>query len=142
MNKSILLFVAALAVGFTSCSKDDDPVEASLLGKWQVEETGVVIAGQEVLQDPEFTEGCTKDFSVIDVSTVKQHDFTKVNNQCVEEISVLTYTRNGNTLTINDGENVIVGQILVLNATTLKVSTEIQFGEGPATTVLSIMKRI
>ena len=142
MKKTLILFVVALTVGFSSCSKDDETTEASLLGKWQVQQTGVVIAGQEVLQDAEFTEGCTKDYSIIAASTISQHDFVKENNECVEEISLITYTRSGNTLTINDNGNVLVGKIVILNATTLKISAEIPLGEGQPTTFISVMKRI
>ncbi len=144
MKKSILLFIAVVAAGFSSCSNDDNAAtEVSLLGKWQPVQSGVVMAGQELVEDFEHTVGCNKNYLEFAATTYTQHDFEKnMSNQCEEEIETLTYSRTGNTLTILVEGGTATLQIAQLNATTLKLTAQDDFGaESPVQTIL-ILKRM
>ena len=130
MKKLALLFVAVLAVGVTSCSKDDDAAQASLVGTWEYSKEGAIIQGQEILTPYEHATGCSKDFTVITATTIVDTDF--YGSDCFESTSTATYTRNGNTLTITDGSEVSTGTILQLDNTTLKVKGP-EYTEGSVT---------
>ena len=144
MKKSILLFVAVLATAFSSCSKDDNPSnEATLLGKWQPVKSGVVMSGQELVQDFEHTLGCDKNYLEIATTTFTQHDFDKnMSNQCEEDIVAYSYSRSGNTITVLEDGELLTLQIAQLDATTLKLTSQEDFGaETPVQTIL-ILKRM
>ena len=55
--KKILLFVSFLAIGLTSCSKDDDSssdggsTPAAIEGKWAFSKEGAIVGGNETLFD-------------------------------------------------------------------------------------------
>ena len=118
MKKLALLFVAVLAVGATSCSKDDDAAQAAFEGKWEYSKEGEIIQGQEVLTDYNHQAGCDKDFSMITATTIIDHEFA---DACDESLYPLAYTRTGNTVTITDGSEVFTATILQLDNTTLKI---------------------
>ena len=143
MKKSILLVVALIAVSISSCSSDDENVEVSLSGKWEPVKQGIVISGQELVEDFEHTVGCNKNYAEFTATTTIQHDFEKnMSNQCVEETYTYNYSRTGNTITILQDGELLTLTILELNATTLKLSGQEDFGgETPIQTIL-IMKRI
>ena len=130
MKKLALLFVAVLAVGVTSCSKDDDAAQASLVGTWEYSKDGAIIQGQEVLTPYQHAAGCSKDFTVITATTIVDTDF--YGSDCFETTSTVAYTRNGNTLTITDGGEVFTGTILQLDNTTLKIKGP-EYTEGSIT---------
>lgn len=130
MKKLALLFVAVLAAGVTSCSKDDDSSSASLEGKWEYSKEGGIIQGQEVLSNYAHAAGCDKDFTQISATTIVNHEFS--GDDCLESTYSETYTRNGNTLTFTDGTDVFTVTILQLDNTTLKIKGE-EFTEGGIT---------
>lgn len=130
MKNLALLFVAALAIGTTSCNKDDDSSSASLEGKWEYSREGGIIQGQEVLTDYVHTAGCAKDFSQISATTIVDHDF--FGDDCLESTYTLNYTRNGNTITITEGGEVFTATILQLDNSTLKIKGE-EITEGGIT---------
>ncbi len=127
--KKLILFAAVLALGVTSCSKDDDNNnnQAELAGKWEFSHEGAVLMGQEFLMPYTHTTGCAKDFIVITPSTIVEHNFNGSN--CQESTSTDAYTISGNTITrTNDGE-VIVEEVVLLDNSTLKViSTQVMEG--------------
>ncbi len=130
MKKLAFLFVAALAIGTTSCSKDDDSSSASLEGKWEYTKDGGIIQGQEILTDYVHAAGCAKDFTQISSTTIVDHEF--FGDDCLESTYTLNYTRNGNTITITEGTEVFTGTILQLDNTTLKIKGE-EITEGGIT---------
>ena len=144
MKKSILLFVAVLATAFSSCSKDDNPSnEASLLGKWQPVKQGVVMSGQELVQDFQHTLGCDKNYVEFTNTMFTQHDFDKnMSDQCEEDIAAYSYSRTGNTISVLEEGELLTLQIAQLDATTLKLTSQEDFGaETPVQTIL-ILKRM
>ena len=130
MKKLALLFVAVLAVGVTSCSKDDDAAGASLEGKWEYSKEGGIIQGQEVLTPWQHAAGCTKDFTLITATTIVNSEFS--GSDCSEYNDTETYTRNGNTITVNRDGDIFTGTILQLDNTTLKIKGE-EMTEGGIT---------
>ena len=130
MKKLALLFVAVLAVGVTSCSKDDDAAGASLEGKWEYAKEGGIIQGQEVLTAYQHAAGCTKDFALITATTIVDTDYYGAD--CLEETYTAAYTRNGNTITITEGGEIFTGTILQLDNTTLKIKGQ-EMTEGGIT---------
>lgn len=130
MKKLALLFVAVLAVGVSSCSKDDDSSGAALEGKWEYTKDGGIIQGQEVLTNYEHTEGCAKDYIQITSTTVTEHNFW--GSECEEETYVDNYTRNGNTLTITVEGETYTATILQLDNNTLKIKGQ-EMTEGGIT---------
>ena len=119
MKKLALLFVAVLAVGVTSCSKDDDAEQASLVGTWEYSKDGTIIQGQEILNNYNHAAGCAKDYSVITATTIIDHDF--YGSDCTEGSYTTAYTRNGNTISITEDGVVYAATILQLDNTTLKI---------------------
>ena len=131
MKKLALLFVAVLAVGVTSCSKDDDAAQASLVGTWEYSKEGAIIQGQEVLTNyGSHAAGCTKDYTAITAISIVDHNFD--GSDCVEEIYTESYTRNGNTISITENGVVRLLTILQLDNTTLKVKGP-EYTEGSVT---------
>ncbi len=130
MKKLALLFVAVLAVGVTSCSKDDDAAAASLVGTWEYSKEGGIIQGQEVLTPYQHAAGCTKDFTVITATTIVDTDF--YGTDCFESTSTIPYTRNGNTITITEDGEVYTATIIQLDNTTLKIKGQ-EMTEGGIT---------
>ena len=130
MKKLALLFVAVLAVGVTSCSKDDDAAAASLVRTWEYSKEGGIIQGQEVLTPYQHAAGCTKDFTVITATTIVDTDF--YGTDCFESTSTIPYTRNGNTITITEDGEVYTATIIQLDNTTLKIKGQ-EMTEGGIT---------
>ena len=118
--KKLLLFASVLTLGFSSCSKDDAKVsEASLVGKWEFAQEGLIVDGQEFLQPYVHEVDCNKDYLLFAASTVAEYNY--FGSECEEDIYVDPYTRIGNTLNIMmDGELVVV-EIVTLSDTTLKL---------------------
>lgn len=126
--KKLVLFAAILALGVTSCSKDDDNKQAELAGKWEYAQEGSYIMGQEFLNAYPHAAGCTKDYIVLTASTVVDHSFD--GPQCTEEIYTDSFTRNGNTLTLMIDGEAQIAEIVQLDNSTLKIkATEIIEGQ-------------
>lgn len=130
VSKWFVLFTVAVlsAVGFTACGDDDDdvPSDSGIVGKWKLinikgYETGVNIHqwDQDVDSDKEWMEFC-KDGSW----TITEYE-AKYSG---------TWNLSGNQLTIKeyeDGELITdVATVMVLNATTLVVSTTERWSEN------------
>ena len=124
MKKFALLFVAVLTAGLTSCSKDDDNAQASLVGKWEYSKEGVSVNGIEQLENYDHSTGCDKDFSMITATAIIDHTFE--GSGCTEFLDNYTYTRSGNTITVTDDEGGVQPfQILQLDNSTLKTKTSV-----------------
>jgi hypothetical protein len=129
MKKLKMAMFSALALGlaFTSCGDDDSSSNTSgkLEGKWIYSQEK---EGDGALTDYEHTVGCDKDYILISAEAIKDVWFDKEGTECVENSDSVTYTREGNVITTQDG----VGTIDKLTATELVVSS-IEIGEGGTT---------
>ncbi len=138
MKKIILLAVALVSLAtITSCSKDDD--SASLQGKWEELKFGELVGGQEVLEDvvPD-SDGCQQDYTQITANSWISHEFEDLGSGCEEVIgNPVSYTRNGNILTLSQG----TAEIKSLTGSTLKLYLVFNFG-GTTTTYITVLKRI
>lgn len=124
--KKLVLFAAVLALGVSSCSKDDDNnTPAELAGKWEYAQEGAVLMGQEILQPYIHEEGCSKDFMVLSATSVINHLFESSN--CLENIQISEYTRNGNSITMMVDGEMETGEIVQLDNTTLKIKVTKNF---------------
>lgn len=143
MKNSILFLVTIFSLSLTSCSSDDPaPAEISLIGKWEPVKTGAIIQGQEILQDFPHTEGCTRDYTQFISNTMNTFKFnTDMNNNCFEFADSFSYTRTGNNVLIFDEDEDAKMEILLLDATTLKLKT-VEYMGVPSTPAITIFKRI
>lgn len=137
MKKIILLAVALVSLAtITSCSKDDS---ASLEGKWQLLKTGILVNGQEVLEDviPD-DDGCQQDYIQITATNTIYHEFEDFGSGCEETISDPDpYTREGNIITSSSG----AVEIKSLTGSTLKLY-DVNDNGGTTTTFVNVFKRI
>jgi hypothetical protein len=137
MKKIILLAVALVSLAsITSCSKDDD---ASLQGNWVALKDGVLVNGEEVLEDiiPD-DDGCQQDYTQITANSSIYHEFEDFGSGCEEIIGdPIPYTREGNILTSIDGTY----EIKSLTRSTLKIYSVYDLG-GTTETYITVFKRI
>ena len=141
--KKLVLFVSVLALGLTSCSKDDDGgSSASLEGKWEYSKDGMSVNGNEALLDYDHSENCPKDYMQITATTVVDHYFYNDGTpECDEEIDSSTYTRDGNTLSVTVDGTTYTGEILQLDGSTLKIATEEEEVQGQNVRYITVYTR-
>lgn len=130
MKKFTFIFLAVFAsLSLISCSSDDDNPgsnDGNLLGKWNLSQAGFIVNGTENLMDYEHECSEKKDyieFKSNGTLTVATHF-----SDCVEMTDIATWTRTGNTLTVNYEGEVEEAEILILNTTTLKIKTQEEMG--------------
>lgn len=141
MKNRIILFVSVLILGLnlTSCGGDDGPTtSAEIFGKWELYKTGDKDGGSEYLELYEHQAGCIKDYVVFSV------DGNFINtiffDGCEPYGYSGTYTKSGNTLTVNDGFDITTLTIKELSPSTLKVY-QTYSEEGETFTDVTIFKR-
>jgi hypothetical protein len=123
MKKFGILVASALVMGmsFTSCSSDDDSNNiGSVVGKWEFNTYKYYLNGQFVSEEAydDHEPNCAKDYLEIrENGTAKSVDY--FGSDCTEFSDESTYTRNGNTITINDGDSTETVQVLTANSSTL-----------------------
>lgn len=109
---------------FVSCNSDDDGGSASIEGKWAFFKTGVAAGGQEVLFDYEHNEiSCGKDYFEFLTGGVinNAYYFLNADDECEVDVEAGTWMRNGNSVTIDLGDDVDTAAILSLTNSTLKI---------------------
>ena len=136
--KKLVLFAAMVALGVTSCSKDDDNKQAELAGKWEYAQDGVFAMGQEILTTYDHTPGCTKDYMMITTSTIADHTFSGAS--CFDETSTDAYTLNGNKITMVIDGQTYTQEVVLLNATTLKLKANMD-DEGVPASFITVFTR-
>lgn len=101
MKKLSILFLSVLTLGLsvTSCSNDDDN-DASIEGKWQLSEVGVVYNGQEAL-DPYTNEGgCANEITEFTTEGKFVDTYSESSDgKCTTYTEDGTWTKDGSTLT-------------------------------------------
>jgi hypothetical protein len=110
------LFILIIVIGISSCSKDDDnssQSSQSIYGKWYYKET--VIDNTTYPYDDH--EPCGKDYiEFYDTNKIKGVDVW----DCEEDIDWIgTFTKSNNSLTISNGIENRVVEIIELNSTSL-----------------------
>ena len=141
MKKIVLLFVSVLTLSLvsTSCSKDDEGSSASIVGKWQFSQEGIVVGSTETLENYQHNTNCTsKDNTEFKSDATVVSTFYEDTN-CSVYTSSSSYTKNNNTLIITDAEGPQTVTIKELSATTLKVY---EYDDEDDVTYVSVLKRI
>ena len=103
MKTRSLLLALILSIGLftTSCSNDDNEGETlvPLEGKWDLSKTGIVVNGQEQLNDPiENQSGCNKDYLELKLdNTAHVGDYGTT--ACTLTVQSGIYSRSHNNIT-------------------------------------------
>lgn len=130
MKNRSLLFAFALTIGLvaTSCSDDDNDGETllSVIGKWNLTQVGIVIAGEEILVDaPQNEAGCAKDYLELKISDeAALGDYDSTDSPCTLTNTTGVYVRSHNNLTTVIDNVTKVQDIVNLTITELKLRDE------------------
>lgn len=127
MKKSLLFLLLACSVlSFSSCDKDDDSSEVSILGKWYNNRESESETGQP--QWFAYENDCEdkRDYTEFLPNNILRDVYHSQFDDCEPESDNLSWTRNGNTLIIN-GTTV---DIILLNESVLQVKTNDSEDEG------------
>jgi len=138
----LFLAVAFTGFGAISCSSDDDKGSSSIIGKWEITKTGFLLNGNEILEDYEHQEGCSKDFTEF-TNDGKMYDYSYFNygNGCEEDVYESNYSLSGNTLNIIGEEEDVQATILTLNSSTLKVRVTFEDEDEGEMKTVAVFKR-
>ena len=122
MKKTILLFVSVLTLALvsTSCSKDDDAGEPSIVGKWEISKQGIVSGGQELVVNHQHQCAASKDNVEFKANLTAVYT-TYYSDACLVDTDNATYTKSGATLTITDEDGAYSDIVKELSAATLKI---------------------
>lgn len=119
---TILFLAVSSSVMFTACSDDDAAPTPELTGKWEFFQEGTLVNGQEVFEAYEHVSGCGKDNLEFLAGGVFKTNFYDSFDEPCELYSVAgTWTKDGNNLTITVLGEIATAEILILDATTLKI---------------------
>lgn len=144
MKKIILLFVSVLSLGLvsTSCSKsdsEDSSTSASIVGKWELYQTGEKIGSTESLDLYMHQSGCAKDYAEFKVNGTFETKTYEV--ACAVSTTSGTYSKSGNSLTTTDEYGPTTVVIKELSSSTLKVYDTYTDG-GTTYTDITVLKRM
>lgn len=142
MRKSKILIgmLAMAALSLTSCGSDDDGFERTIVGKWNYNKTIVTAQGGTPV-DQSYTgheNGCEKDH----VEFIEGGIYRNVlmnkdqNNNCVEDASQSTWTKNGATLTVGTDTY----QVTKLNGSELRYENTVNL-EGVPVKVVKVFTK-
>ncbi len=149
MKKTIYLFLAVVLTTSMSisCNSDDNGQGGNnsslIVGKWEITKTGVLIEGEEVLEDYEHQEGCNRDFTEF-TNNGKMLDYTYYNygSGCEEDIYESVYSVSANSLNITTEGETFIAVIQTLNSNTLKVRGQYESDEhGLPVITIAVFKR-
>lgn len=124
MKKVLFLFVSVLALGLTSCNKDDDSGSSNIEGKWAYSQEGTEVSGQEVLYA--YENDCTSQKDYVEIAsggTFSDHLFW---DDCEEDVTTGAWSREGNSLTVTMGGETVTAEILTLDSSTLKLKATVE----------------
>ncbi|MGX7666092.1 hypothetical protein [Flavobacterium pedocola] len=131
MKKIILSLVIAPILGllFFSCSSDDGGnslTSGNLAGKWNFSRQGQIVDGKEVMMAYEGNEvGCPKDYIHIKSNNeLLIGDYDSEVIPCELFYFYGNWTRNGNSIVLDDGDIEIYGEIQILTSTMLKIKLD------------------
>ncbi len=128
MKKISIFFIALLSLGLTTSSCSDDE-NTSIVGKWIFSQEGFEIGGQEVLEPYEHTAGCNKDYvEFTSEGIVKNENYFNEGAGCESDLSMGTYLKSDNSLTLTIGGETVNATIITLNSSTLKIKVTVVEG--------------
>lgn len=106
MKKHLVLFIATLFLGFTSCSSDDDSAAPSVLGKWNFEKIEYQDANGQLLDTEEIQYDCpTNKVQTLDFKENGELDYIYYRTDCSERKFTIEWElRNGKVVFNMDGE--------------------------------------
>jgi len=147
--KKAKLFLLALtafsAVTITSCGGDDDnapvtPPAPSIEGTWFYSKDGMGTTSNEMLQPYQHATGCTKDhIEVMANGDFVDHSFS--GSPCLESEEMLKWTRQGNKITVDEGETETVYEILNHTDSELKLGEVLSTQGGMAIYDITVFTR-
>ncbi len=121
MKKIVLVFVSIISIGLatTSCNKDNDKAEPSIIGKWTWSKSGFGPENSVVLKDyTNHREGCPKNFYQFNEDgSFKDVKYQLLPTPCSEGVTNFSYVKDGTKLTVGGQE----ATIEILTDTTLKI---------------------
>ena len=137
MKKILVLFVSVFTLGLTSCSSDDDSSSSSssnIEGRWEYYEQGTITGEDEFLSS--WYHGCSSKKDYFEILSDGELNDVYYSSACIADVTTGTWTKDGSTFskTLN-GENTL-GEIMILNSTTLKI----KYVDG-VTTYVQVFKR-
>lgn len=139
MKKLATLFVSVLALGLVMSSFSKvDTAEVSVVGKWKYYQEGKKVSKSELLTSYEHVERCGMDYVEFFENGKVNDVFYYGTDNCEVSVDTGTWKKEDNNLIIDfpyAGKE--KGEILLLDATTLKVKAEIEGKE-----VIYIYKKI
>jgi len=147
MKKLSISIIAFITLSLTSCSSDDnnnnDTATVSLVGKWEFFQKGTIAGGIETLAPYPHTTGCSKDYLEFKSNnTFEDVWFENGTTGCITETQNGTWSINGNTLTtIYEGESAETIEIVILDASTLKV-VDSSLDEDQTQVEVTVLKRL
>lgn len=137
MRKNKILICTATGIGllFASCNSDNDSFERSIAGKWNYNKT-IVTTGNGAPVDQSYVgheNGCEKDHVEFNEGNVFRNVLMNKdqNNACVEDASLSTWSKNGNTLTIGTD----TFQVTKLNGSELRYENTVDVSGVPVKVV-------
>ncbi|SHJ64279.1 lipocalin-like domain-containing protein [Flavobacterium haoranii] len=125
MKKILFLFVSALTLGLTSCSKDDGD-SASIVGSWEYYQEGFNYSGQEELGLHSHDCTSNKDYLVFNEDGTMTEYFYDMD--CDVYAGSGTWSKDGKNLTVTLYGETETAKIEKLSSSILKVS--ITYNEG------------
>ncbi|MDI1316648.1 lipocalin family protein [Flavobacterium sp.] len=140
--KKLFYFASIVCVTLlTSCSSDSDSNSASIVGKWEYLQEGIKVGDNENLMPYDhFNGSCGKDFLEFTSNNQLLHNEYDANCE-LNTYNDGTYTRSGNTISVNDGGEVVNATIKELTSTTLKYYVPSTDGTTAVTRVLVLQKK-
>lgn len=139
MKKLAFTFVSVMALGLVMSSFSKvDTAEVSIVGKWKYYQEGKKVSKAELLFSYEHDDRCGMDYVEFFEDGKLNDVYYYGTDNCEISVDTGTWTKNDNNLIINfpyAGEE--KGEIILLDATTLKVKAQVEGKE-----VIHIYKKI
>jgi len=143
MKRFGILVASALVMGlsFTSCGSDDDSSNDSIVGKWNFSTEKFIVNGTVTYNGPyqDNEVGCASDnIEIFQNGTTLETDY--FNSDCDVDTYAGTYTRNGNTLTVTEGGDVIAIEIVEVTSNKLVLRSSDTFEGDTEITEITFTK--
>jgi len=141
--KNLTKIILTVAISFLfSCSSDDDSnsnsYKSDIIGTWEL--TSATINGQEFIDSADCVSTIT--FTETTQLAIEYYDYEDGNGCVIDsDNSPEAYTINGNTITSSDSGESFTFEIILLNATTLKLKF-IYTESGKTFTIIQTLEKV